>query len=188
MDHIIKLNVDSSGKELPKDPVTKELSNGVKARSIDISPNDKLAAVGFRDGSFRIYSTKDWTLVQEKKHRKEWIQDIKFSPEGDRLAVGSHDNFIDVYNVDNDMKKFTLKGHSSFITHIDWSESGEVLHSTCGAYELLYWDLNSKSQDKSGASNHRDEDWYTWTTILGWPVQGIWEPTMDGSDINAVDR
>lgn len=30
--------------------------------------------------------------------------------------------------------------------------------------------------------------WSSWTLPLGWPVQGIWLPGMDGSDINAVDR
>lgn len=188
MDKIVKLNIDSSGKEMELDPSTKELANGAKGRSVDVSSNGKLCAVGFRDGTFRIYDTKDWNIVSEKKDRKEWIQDIKFSPNSEYLAVASHDNFIDVYTMDKNMKKFTLKGHSSFITHIDWSENGEALHSTCGAYELLYWDINSKKQDTSGASNFRDEDWNTWTVVLGWPVQGIWEPTMDGSDINAVDR
>ena len=183
---LVKLNYDSTGKEIELDPTTKEFSNSVKARSVDVSPNGKMAAVGFREGTFRIYLTKDWKLATEKKDRKEWIQDIKFSPNGEYLAVGSHDNFIDVYNIEQSFKKFTFKGHSSFITHIDWSESGEALHSTCGAYELLYWDMGSKKQDTSGASNFRDEKWYTWTTILGWPVQGIWEKGMDGSDINAL--
>jgi len=35
-------------------------------------------------------------------------------------------------------KRF-IKKHSSYITHIDFSEDGETLHSTCGAYELLFW-------------------------------------------------
>lgn len=34
----------------------------------------------------------------------------------------------------------------------------------------------------------RDEDWATWNVTLGWPVQGIFEECMDGSDVNSVDR
>ena len=37
-------------------------------------------------------------------------------------------------------------------------------------------------------SNYRDEHWQTWTCVLGWPTQGIWEPGLDGSDINSADR
>ena len=33
-----------------------------------------------------------------------------------------------------------LQGHSSYVTHVDWSVDGSVLQSTDGANELLYWD------------------------------------------------
>ena len=39
------------------DPVTLELSNATKARCTDISSDGKLCAIGFRDGSYRIYET-----------------------------------------------------------------------------------------------------------------------------------
>ena len=39
-----------------------------------------------------------------------------------------------------------------------------------------------------GASALRDEVWENWTVNFGWPVQGIFRGTMDGSDINKVDR
>ena len=34
----------------------------------------------------------------------------------------------------------------------------------------------------------RDVQWATWTCTLGWPVQAIWPPGADGTDINAVCR
>lgn len=63
-----------------------------------------------------------------------------------------------------------MKKHSSYITHIDFSRDGNYLHSTCGAYELLFWDTNTGKQMTSGASALKDECWSTWTTTLGWPV------------------
>lgn len=33
---------------------------------------------------------------------------------------------------------FRIQGHSSFITHIDWSKDGEHIRSNSGDYELLY--------------------------------------------------
>lgn len=35
-----------------------------------------------------------------------------------------------------------LRKHSSYITHLDFSADGNYLHSNCGAYELLYWDVS----------------------------------------------
>lgn len=34
----------------------------------------------------------------------------------------------------------------------------------------------------------RDEEWLDFSCVLGWPVQGIFEGTMDGSDVNMVSR
>ena len=83
---------------------------------------------------------------------------------------------------------FTMKKHSSYITHLDWSTDSSSLHSNCGAYELLFWDATSGKQLTSGATQFRDEEWATWTCVLGWPVQGIWPAEADGTDINYVDR
>ena len=42
----------------------------------------------------------------------------------------------------------------------------------------------------NSASQLKDTQWATWTSVLGWPVQGMW-PDMDdsdGTDINACMR
>lgn len=69
----IPLNVDQAGNLMPTDTATSELSNATKARSVDVSPDGKLCAVGFRDGSFRIYETKEWKMVAKKKASEKWI-------------------------------------------------------------------------------------------------------------------
>ena len=32
---------------------------------------------------------------------------------------------------------YKLTGHTSFITHLDWSADGKLLRSTCGAFLFL---------------------------------------------------
>ena len=49
-----------------------------------------------------------------------------------------------------------------------------VMQTTCGAYELLFWGGKSISQPEPSATKFRDVVWATWTSVLGWPVQGIW--------------
>ena len=56
----VRLDIDKDGKEFPKDPKTNELADSVKGRSVDVSPDGALCAIGFRDGSFRIYDTTNW--------------------------------------------------------------------------------------------------------------------------------
>jgi WD40 repeat protein len=232
------------------------------ARSVAISPDASMIAVGLggsvgrgkdkMDGWVYIYDgqTKktgfeELEQAQTMHHAKGWISDVKFSPDGATLAVGSHDNKIYIYdiyppafpenkeeignktnsnqqqnsgvtvrrkpdefanNANEAMKGRSVclrgicKGHSSYITHLDFSEDSNWLQTTCGAYELLFWDVRSptpgqpyikskpaKIRQQTNATAMRDVDWHTWTCTLGWPVQGIWPKCADGTDINAVD-
>ena len=74
-----------------------------------------------------------FSLACYRKDAKEEISDIKFSPRNDLMAVGSHDNFIYVYACPQvptspDLSPvFRLKGHSSYITHLDWSTDAKLL-------------------------------------------------------------
>lgn len=97
--------------------------------------------------------------------------------DGTLLAVGSHDNFIYVYSVADQGRKYSrygkcsvsreaaalrrlslalttclpwpfegiqipqsasFQGHSSYITHLDWSPDNNFIMSNSGDYEILY--------------------------------------------------
>ncbi|EGZ30558.1 hypothetical protein PHYSODRAFT_471884 [Phytophthora sojae] len=185
-----------------------------KARACAYSPDSELVAVGFggdngvrqrrksaapkqgqaqsREGGFAVLRTRDLDtdkIVFEDKPAKEWISDVKFSPCGNILALGSHDNSIHLYSVGSGASEFKKRKpfskHNSYITHFDFSEDSSYLQSNCGAYEYLFCDTASSSH-VSRASSMRDVKWATWTCTLGWPVQGIWPECADGTDINAV--
>jgi microtubule-associated protein-like 6 len=88
---------------------------------------------------------------------KQWVSDIKFGY--NTLIIGSHDDAIYVYNYEDGKLKrkyAPLKKHSSYITHFDVSRDSCFLQSTCGAYELLFWDLNSGKQMTGGATMLKD--------------------------------
>lgn len=110
-----------------------------------------------------------------------------YSPDGAKLAVGSHDNNIYVY----DSHSYNLLGkctkHNSFITCIDWSKDSKYIRSVCGAYELLFFSGETYQQDPSGPSNTKDVEWASQTCKFGWLVDGIFPSGTDGSHINGVD-
>jgi WD40 repeat protein len=113
---------------------------------------------------------------------------LKFSPDGHYLAVGSKDKVVNIYEVPSGMKLFaTCKGHSSFISHLDWSSDGSFLQTNSGDYELLYWNALT-GKKAADATAMKDTKWSTQCCVLGWSVQGIWEKGMDGTDITWVDR
>lgn len=91
------------------------------------------------------YSSRDLSEVTHIKDRKEVIHELKFSPDGQHLAVGSNDNFVDIYSVTQRYKKVgECKGSSSFITHLDWSMDSKYLQTNSGASERLFYKMPSK--------------------------------------------
>jgi len=117
------------------------------------------------------------------------MSDIKFDSAGTHIAAGSHDSNIYVYRLStspNYSLKLVnkLRGHRSYITHLDWSNDSQMLRSTCGAYELLFWNMPTGGQNTTSNMN---ESWRTDTCVLGFNVMGIWPPGSDGTDVNALD-
>jgi microtubule-associated protein-like 6 len=158
-----------------------------KARAVAYAPDAAHIAVGLFSGRVEIFDSDLNEKIKGISVCREWIQDLKYSPDKKHLAVSSHDNHIYIFDRKTYMRTAIMKGHSSYITHIDFSANSKYLQTNCGAYELLFWDVRSGKQIKS-ASSLRDERWETWTCTLGWPVQGIWPAEADGTDVNAVDR
>lgn len=112
------------------------------------------------------------------------------------LSVGSHDGFIDLYsfkfskdsNEGTDLKPLKrLKGHHSYVTHLDWSSDNLLLQSTCGAYEILYWSTTAGTQLLSTEDTvEADTEWGEVTCPLGFNVMGIWARDSDGTDVNGL--
>ena len=127
-------------------------------------------------------------MIKKVKDAKTWGSVLVFSPDGKTLAFGSHDSRVYLYNTVNQIysKRAICKGHSSYITALDFTADSRHLQSTCGAYELLYWTVGGNQVTSAAAM--RDQTWETWTCTLGWPVQGIWPAGADGTDINACAR
>ena len=74
--------------------------------------------------------------------RKEVLHEMKYSPDGQFLAVGSNDNFVDIYSVGEGYKHVGhCSGSSSFITHLDWSVDSKYIQTNSGASERLYYQV-----------------------------------------------
>lgn len=94
---------------------------------------------------FTLGSCRDMTEVVHIKDRKEVIHEMKFSPDGSYLAVGSNDGPVDIYAVAQRYKKIgECNKSSSFITHIDWSVDSKFLQTNDGAGERLFYKMPCK--------------------------------------------
>lgn len=86
------------------------------------------------------------TEVVHIKDRKEAIHELKYSPDGAHLAVGSNDNVVDIYGVVQRYKKVgECLGSESFITHMDWSTDSKFLQTNDGAGKRLFYRMPGKN-------------------------------------------
>jgi WD40 repeat protein len=172
-----------------------------------VSPSSVRAPPSTSSGGVNNSTVPPPTFLAEHKTFHEDVSCVKFSPTGEFLAAGSHDNFIDIFNVlkagMRPVKR--LRGHTSYITGMDWSFDGQCLQSTCGAGEILhFWVkggdtckmVTSQAQAQEilvdGGRGHMDLNdwrrWDGWSVTIGFPVMGIWPDFADNTDVNRVAR
>ncbi|XP_069116291.1 echinoderm microtubule-associated protein-like 2 isoform X5 [Argopecten irradians] len=168
---------------------TKEVAD--PAHSCSINPNGNLAAIGTETGRWYVLDLSTHEIVSTHTDGNEQIECLLFSPDGGYLALGSRDNYVYIYEVLDDGQRYNrigrCQGHSSFITHIDWSVDGQNLVSNSGDYEVLYWAVPSCKQVTS-ASSLRDVEWATQNCTLSFNTAGIWPDDADGTDVNNCCR
>lgn len=161
---------------------------GTKGRSCAYHPDGSQIAIGLVNGGVAIISSDSLDTIHTKRDREEPIHDLKYSPNGLYLAVGSYDNYVDIYDISRHYGRVAVcKGHRSFIRHLDWSSDSTVLQTISGDFDLMFWEMPSGKQIKY-TSDTRNLDWSTWTSVSGWPVQGIWPSHTNGMDVNTADR
>ncbi|XP_040528116.1 echinoderm microtubule-associated protein-like 1 isoform X6 [Gallus gallus] len=161
------------------------------AQSSGFHPSAAVVAVGTLTGRWFVFDTETKDLVTVHTDGNEQLSVMRYSPDGNFLAIGSHDNSIYIYGVNENGRKYTrigkCSGHSSFITHLDWSVNSQYLVSNSGDYEILYW-IPSACKQVVSVETTRDIEWATYTCTLGFHVFGVWPEGSDGTDINAVCR
>jgi WD40 repeat protein len=167
------------------------------ARSCAYSPDGKKIAIGLGspvrlsnkqyDGKWIVLDSDDLQITHEARDSNKWITDMKYSPNGEMLAIGSYDKKLYVYSVtDAYSLSCVISQHNSFISHFDFSEDSTWIQSNCGGFELAFFESDT-GMFIPAASRLRDVRWATQSCTLGWSVQGMWPPQRDGTEITSCD-
>ncbi|CAH2328196.1 echinoderm microtubule-associated -like 1 isoform X2 [Pelobates cultripes] len=161
------------------------------AQSSGFHPSGSVVAIGTLTGRWFVLDTETKDLVTVHTDGNEQLSVMCYSPDGNFLAIGSHDNYIYIYAVNDNGRKYSrigkCSGHSSFITHLDWSVNSQYLMSNSGDYEILYW-IPTACKQVVSVETTRDLEWATYTCTLGFQVFGVWPEGSDGTDLNAICR
>ena len=160
-----------------------------------MSSDGKLIAVGCKNGRVFLIDPNSLktvnTIAKVVNPDKEILSVVKFAPNSEILAIGYAPPIsqIHLYNIKNNQIKLMceMKGSPSRISYLDFSQDSKYIQCNNTSFEILYFNQTGK-QETSGATLLKDESWFTFNCIYGWPVQGIWQPCNNGIDIKAVDR
>lgn len=162
-----------------------------QAQSASFSPDGSVIIVGCVLGRWLVMDAETREIYSVHTDGAEPIQVVKFSTDSHLLALGSRDNNIYLYQVGEDMRKYSrvgrCAGHSSFITHLDWSQDSQILRSNSGDYEVLYWNASLCRQIPQSATL-RDVEWASQNCTLSFTTVGIWPENADGTDVNSCER
>ncbi|CAI9730037.1 echinoderm microtubule-associated protein-like 2 isoform X10 [Octopus vulgaris] len=154
-------------------------------------PDGHLVVIGTQTGRWLVLDLTTREIITTHCDGSEQIECVRFSPDGNFLAVGSRDNSIYIHHVSESGSKYSrigkCTGHSSFITHIDWSVNSQYIQSNSGDYEVLFWTASTCKQLIS-PNAIRELEWQTSTCTLTFNLAGIWPEGADGTDINASCR
>ena len=142
----------------------------------DISINAAInhIAMSYKDGQVLVKSLEDpskllFALTDASKSC-EWVE---YSPNSEKLACGSHDKKIYIYQCDRlkyDLIK-TYEFHSGGIIAIDWCVNSKFLRSNCDSNELIYWKISQKKY--LSPEQATDIQWNSQNCKLSWNTQGV---------------
>lgn len=124
-----------------------EIKDKSEVSSIDISrdgknivgviTNDKLSPGNF----IQIWNKEGQLLKTMPSDNDVWIYDVKFSPDGQKIAIASEDALIKIWEFNTNNPPVILKGHSADVSSIDFSKDGKILISGAEDKTLRVWDL-----------------------------------------------
>ena len=144
---------------------------------------------GKKDGTFIVYQSNDLSQIHEGRDSNEAIMDIKYSPDGKTLAVGSYDTNVYLYNAtDSYSARAVIKCAQSWVTHLDFTIDSQYVQISDGAHSLWFAECSNGIQIPTPASL-KDAQWSSVTTPLGWGVKGFWPKNVKQNvDINSCAR
>ncbi|CAD8093639.1 unnamed protein product [Paramecium primaurelia] len=73
-----------------------------------------------------------------------YVYSVCFSPDGNTLASGSHDQSIRLWDVKTGQQKAKLDGHSSAIMSVCFSPDGNILASGSNDQSIRLWEIKKK--------------------------------------------
>jgi WD40 repeat protein len=174
------------------DYVTKELINAVKlsypSSRIVVSENNDYLAVGCTNGVLVVLDPK---TLREKcviVENNSEISAIAFSKSSDLLAVGTASGELLFLSAPMKFKPSVdvVSTHNTRVMSFDFSMDSCIVKVVYEPYHVQIFDVSKGTQIDTYTNQINMEQWSTWSTPVGWEVQGIQSYYREKSDLKLV--
>jgi len=166
------------------------------SRAICYSPDGQNIIVGLggdptqstKDGAFMVICSDNLEIMAEDRKAKLHITDIKFSPDGQIMAMTSADGKCYLHDAKTNayLRTINLPSKSAVqATKVDFSNNGDLVRVSTSDEEMFHF--NADSGDVITAPlDMRDIEWHTNSCPYTWNSQGYWLPTPLNNNIISV--
>ena len=164
------------------DMTTKSLLRMAKldteGRTVAYSPIGDVIAIGTDNSTtngcmFVILNEENLSILHSARDTRRPVTVIKFSPEGETLAVGTQDGSIFLYSVHDDYELVAkCTKHTAAITSMDFSLEGEWLRSNSINGEFHFFNVDDGGY-QSNVPAMRDVVWASQECLFSWHTKGI---------------
>ncbi|KAH9893827.1 WD40 repeat-like protein [Xylariomycetidae sp. FL2044] len=109
---------------------------------VDLSQDGKFTASGHQSGAVYVFNNDTGRLQYSLSGLVKPVRTIAFSPAGTRLAAAGDLGLIAIYDTKHGELLSQLRGHSAWITSVDWSDTGEYLLSGGFDGKVKVWSID----------------------------------------------
>lgn len=137
---------------------TGNAGSGSFGMSIDLSRDGKYTASGHQNGAVYIFNNDTGRISYSLSGLAKPVRAVAFSPASTRLAAAGDAGIIALYDMKHGEHVGNLTGHSSWITTIDWSDTGEYLLSGSMDGKVKVWSV----ERSTCVATHSETDKALW--------------------------
>lgn len=105
-----------------------------------------------------------WIFSRSLKDTQLWMRSLTWSPDGSRLASGSADSCITIWDSETGQVLHTLRGHDDWVRGLDWSPDGSWLAAGDGGGSVKIWDPETGQEARTLQSAQDALGYLAWST------------------------